>query len=43
MGHRQPQIVHRVPAERFDLARLDNLVAALADPEQWRGGHPPEV
>jgi hypothetical protein len=43
MGHRQPRIVHRVPAERFDLARLDRLVAALADPEQWRGGHPPEV
>jgi hypothetical protein len=35
MGHRQPQIVHRT--------RLDRLVASLADPEQWRGGHPPEV
>lgn len=43
MGHRQPQIVHRVPAERFNLTRLDHLVASLADPEQWRGGHPPEV
>ena len=43
MGHRQPQIVHRVPASRFDLARLDDLVAALAEPARWRGGHPPEV
>ena len=43
MGHREPPIVHRVPASQFDLARLDDLVAALADPERWRGGHPPEV
>ena len=43
MGHREPPIVHRVPASRFDLARLDDLVAALADPDRWRGGHPPEV
>lgn len=43
MGHREPPIIHRVPAARFDLARLDDLVAALADPERWRGGHPPEV
>ena len=43
MGHRRPQIVHRVSAGRFDLRRLDGLVAALADPEQWRGGNPPEV
>ena len=43
MGHREPKVVHRVPASRFDLARLDGLVAALADPDQWRGGHPPEV
>jgi hypothetical protein len=43
MGHREPPIVHRVPASRFDLKRLDELVAALADPERWRGGHPPEV
>jgi hypothetical protein len=43
MGHREPPIVHRVPAARFDLARLDDLVAALADPDRWRGGHPPEV
>ncbi len=43
MGHREPPIVHRVPASQFDLARLDDLVAALADPERWRGGHPPEI
>jgi hypothetical protein len=43
MGHREPKIIHRVPASRFDLDRFDHLVAALADPEQWRGGHPPEV
>jgi hypothetical protein len=43
MGHREPPIVHRVPASRFDLARLDDMVAALADPERWRGGHPPEI
>lgn len=43
MGHREPKIVHRVPATRFDLGRLDALVAALADPERWRGGNPPEV
>jgi hypothetical protein len=43
MGHREPPIIHRVPASRFDLARLDDLVAALADPDRWRGGHPPEV
>ena len=43
MGHREPPIVHRVPASRFDLARLDDLVAALADPDRWRGGNPPEV
>jgi len=43
MGHREPPIVHRVPAARFDLGRLDDLVAALADPDQWRGGHPPEI
>jgi len=43
MGHREPQIVHRVPASSFDLARLDSMVAALADPSSWRGGHPPEV
>ena len=43
MGHRQPPIVRRVPASHFDLARLDEIVAALAEPEQWRGGHPPEV
>lgn len=43
MGHREAPIVHRVPAAQFDLARLDDLVAALADPERWRGGHPPEI
>ena len=43
MGHREAQIIHRVPASQFDLARLDDLVAALADPERWRGGHPPEI
>jgi hypothetical protein len=43
MGHREPPIVHRVPASHFDLARLDEIVAALADPDRWRGGHPPEV
>lgn len=43
MGHREAPIVNRVPASRFDLARLDEIVAALADPERWRGGHPPEV
>ena len=43
MGHREAPIIHRVPASRFDLARLDDLVAALADPERWRDGHPPEV
>jgi hypothetical protein len=43
MGHREPPIVQRVPATRFDLARLDDLVAALADPERWRGGLPPEI
>ena len=32
-----------VPASRFDLDRLDNLVAALANPLCWRGGHPPDV
>jgi len=35
--------VHRVPASRFDLSRLDDLVAALAEPERWLGGHHPEV
>ena len=43
MGHREAPIVHRVPASRFDLARLDTMVAALADPSCWRGGYPPEV
>jgi hypothetical protein len=43
MGHREPQIVHRVPASRFDLARLDEIVAALAEPEHWLGGHHPDV
>ena len=43
MGHREPTMVHRVPASRFNLARFDDLVAALADPDRWRGGHPPEV
>jgi hypothetical protein len=43
MGHREPHIVQRVPASRFDLARLDDLVAALAEPERWLGGNPPEV
>ena len=43
MGHREPRIVHRVPASRFDLSRLDDLVAALAEPDHWRGGHHPEV
>lgn len=43
MGHREPPMVQRVPASRFDLARLDDLVAALADPSRWRDGHPPEV
>lgn len=43
MGHRQPPIVRRVPATRFNLARLDEIVAALAEPEQWHDGHAPEV
>lgn len=43
MGYRQPPIVHRVPASRFSLERLDDLVASLADPRCWRGGHPPDV
>ena len=43
MGHREPRMVQRVPASRFDLTRLDDLVAALADPARWRDGHPPEV
>ena len=43
MGHREPKMVQRVPASRFDLTRLDDLVAALADPACWRDGHPPEV
>jgi hypothetical protein len=43
MGHRASPIVHRVPASKFDLQRLDNLVASLAEPEHWRDGHPPEV
>lgn len=43
MGHREAPIVRRVPASRFDLDRLDEIVASLADPERWRGGHPPEV
>jgi hypothetical protein len=43
MGYREPAIIHRVPATRFDLNRLDDLVAALADPTRWLGGHPPEV
>jgi hypothetical protein len=43
MGHREPKMVQRVPASRFDLTRLDDLVAALADPTRWRDGHAPEV
>jgi hypothetical protein len=43
MGYREAPIVHRVPASRFTLARLDDLVTALADPRAWRGGHPPEI
>ncbi|MFN8634305.1 MAG: hypothetical protein U0893_10655 [Chloroflexota bacterium] len=43
MGYRQPPIVHRVPASRFSLERLDDLVAGLADPRCWRGGLPPDV
>ena len=43
MGHREAPIVHRVPASAFDLNRFDDLVAALAEPERWRDGHPPEV
>jgi hypothetical protein len=43
MGYREPPIVHRVPASRFDLGRLDDLVAALAEPRGWHGGHPPEI
>jgi hypothetical protein len=43
MAYREPPIVHRVPASKFDLARLDELVIALAEPRGWQGGHPPEV
>jgi hypothetical protein len=43
MGHRVPPIIHRVPASKFDLGRLDDLVAALAEPDHWRDGHHPEV
>ena len=43
MGYREAPIVHRVPASRFALARLDDLVVALADPRAWQGGNPPEI
>ena len=43
MGHREPKMVHRVPATHFDLTRLDDLVAALAEPDRWRDGHAPEI
>jgi hypothetical protein len=43
MGPRQAPIVQRVPGSGFDLDRLDNLVAGLADPRCWRAGFPPDV
>jgi hypothetical protein len=43
MGNRQPPIVQRVSAARFDLGRLDDLVAGLGDPRRWRAGFPPDV
>jgi hypothetical protein len=43
MGYRQPPIIQRVSASRFDLDRLDDLIAGLADPRRWRAGFPPDV